>query len=252
MPVKSVCFVIVVLHVKILKRPFVGLSLNIRSKTDRLADKTDKLNSLDRVINMAINFGKIRYFKTCATVKELPDESLPEIVLAGRSNVGKSSLVNALGGSKKLARVSQAPGKTQQIIYFDMDSQAILADLPGYGYSKASKQKSVGFSELCDNYFKVRKGIDLVLLLIDIRHEPSNDDIGMLNYLNSTGLPYFLVFTKCDKLSAQQVRKQLQMMSKCLDFAEDARVFAVSSYETNPQKSGINDLKQALSDEVCK
>ena len=146
---------------------------------------------------MAINYGKIRYLKTCASTKDLPDEKLPEIVLAGRSNVGKSSLVNALGGNKKLARVSQTPGKTQQIIYFDMDSQAILADLPGYGFSKASKDKSKGFSELCDNYFKVRKGIDLVLLLIDIRHDPSNEDIGMLNYLNSVGLPYFLVFTKC-------------------------------------------------------
>ena len=133
-----------------------------------------------------------------------------------------------------------------------MDSQAILADLPGYGFSKASKDKSKGFSELCDNYFRVRTGIDLVLMLIDIRHEPSNDDIGMLNFLNSAGLPYFLVFTKCDKLSAQQVRKQLQMMSKYLDFAEDARVFAVSSSETNPQKSGLKDLKQALSDEICK
>ena len=75
-----------------------------------------------------------------------------------------------------------------------MDSQAILADLPGYGFSKASKDKSKGFSELCDNYFRVRKGIDLVLLLIDIRHEPSNDDIGMLNFLNSTGLPLFSGF----------------------------------------------------------
>ena len=187
--------------------------------------KHDKFDTLNRVIYMAINYGKIRYLKTCATTKDLPDETLPEIVLAGRSNVGKSSLVNALGGNKKLARVSQTPGKTQQIIYF---------------------------SELCANYFRVSKGIDLVLLLIDIRHEPSNDDIGMLNYLNSVGLPYFLVFTKCDKLSAQQVRKQLQAMSNCLDFAEDARVFAVSSSETNPQKSGINDLKQALSDEVCK
>ena len=222
------------------------------AKTDKKADKTDKLNTLNRVINMAINYGKIKYFKTCANIKDLPDEKLPEIVLAGRSNVGKSSLVNALGNNSKLARVSQTPGKTQQIIYFDMDGQAILADLPGYGYSKASKDKSRGFSDLCDNYFRVRKGIDLVLLLIDIRHEPSKDDIGMLNYLNIANLPYFLVFTKCDKLSAQQVRKQLQMMSKSLDFAEDARVFAVSSSETNPQKSGINDLKQALSDEVCK
>lgn len=201
---------------------------------------------------MAINYGKIQYFRTCASIKDLPDDKLPEIVLAGRSNVGKSSLVNALGGSKKLARVSQTPGKTQQIIYFNMDNQAILADLPGYGFSKASRTKSQGFSELCDNYFKVRKGIDLVLLLIDIRHEPSNEDIGMLNYLNTVGLPYFLVFTKCDKLSAQQVRTQLKMMLNIFDFADDARVFAISSYETNPQKSGINDLKMAISDEVCK
>jgi len=230
----------------------LSVSVSILAEKPTKPDKNDKLNSLDRVIYMAINYGKIRYLKTCASVRDLPDEKLPEVVLAGRSNVGKSSLVNALGGSKKLARVSQTPGKTQQIIYFDMDSQAILADLPGYGFSKASKQKSAGFSELCDNYFKVRKGIDLVLLLIDIRHEPSNDDIGMLNFLNSTGLPYFLVFTKCDKMSAQQVRKQLQMMSNCLDFAEDARVFAISNNETNPQKSGIPDLKQAISDELFK
>lgn len=233
-------------------RTFVVLSLNFLTKYDKKTDKYDKLNTIYRVIYMAINYGKIKYLRTCASIKDLPGDDIPEIVLAGRSNVGKSSLVNALGGNKKLARVSQTPGKTQQIIYFDMDSQAILADLPGYGFSKASKDKSKGFSELCDNYFRIRKGIDLVLLLIDIRHEPSNDDIGMLNFLNSTGLPYFLVFTKCDKLSAQQVRKQLQMMSNCLDFAEDARVFAVSSSETNPQKSGINDLKQAISDEVCK
>ena len=112
--------------------------------------KHDKFDTLNRVIYMAINYGKIRYLKTCATTKDLPDETLPEIVLAGRSNVGKSSLVNALGGNKKLARVSQTPGKTQQIIYFDMDGQAILADLPGYGFSKASKDRSKGFSELCD------------------------------------------------------------------------------------------------------
>ena len=90
---------------------------------------------------MSINYGKIRYLKTCASIKDLPDDNLPEIVLAGRSNVGKSSLVNAFGNNKKLARVSQTPGKTQQIIYFDLDSQAILADLPGYGFSKASKAK---------------------------------------------------------------------------------------------------------------
>ena len=107
-------------------RTLVGFSLNFWAKTDKKADKNDKFDTLDRVIYMAINYGKIKYLKTCASTKDLPGEDLPEIVLAGRSNVGKSSLVNALGGNKKLARVSQTPGKTQQIIYFDMDG--VLAD----------------------------------------------------------------------------------------------------------------------------
>ena len=193
-----------------------------------------------------------KFAMSSTSVEGKPARRLPEFAFIGRSNVGKSSLINMLCGNRRLAMTSATPGKTKLVNHFIINDNWYIVDLPGYGFSKASKDRSKGFSELCDNYFRVRKGIDLVLLLIDIRHEPSNDDIGMLNYLNSVGLPYFLVFTKCDKLSAQQVRKQLQMMSNCLDFAEDARVFAVSSSETNPQKSGINDLKQALSDEVCK
>ena len=146
-PYLSCCFAIKVVHVKILMRTLVGFSLNFCKKPTGKPTKTTTSTTWTELYTMAINYGKIKHLKTCGSIKDLPDETLPEIVLAGRSNVGKSSLVNALGGNRKLARVSQTPGKTQQIIYFDMDSQAILADLPGYGYSKASKDKSRGFSE---------------------------------------------------------------------------------------------------------
>ena len=193
-----------------------------------------------------INFNNMRYKITCADVKNLPGENLPEIVISGRSNAGKSSLINALAGTNKLARVSQKPGKTRDIIYFDLDGKALVADLPGYGYSAASKAVTAKFSNLCDNYFRCGRKISLVLFLMDIRRTPSEEDIGMLEFLNKTGIPYIIVFTKCDKLSAAELKKQLNYLSECFDFAEDSMVFAVSSKE----KKGISDLKNAISDVI--
>ncbi len=190
----------------------------------------------------AINFNKARFIKVAVKVNDLPDTGLPEVVLSGRSNVGKSSLINALANNRKLAKVSQTPGKTREIIYFNFDDKLLVTDLPGYGYSAASKGKTQAFSELCDNYFRSGRNISLVLHLIDIRHEPSDNDKAMLEFLNSQNLPYFLVFTKCDKMSRAQVSRSLQMMSKSLDFSEDACVFAISSQN----KAGLEDLKQAL------
>ncbi len=190
-----------------------------------------------------INFNKTRFIKVAVTPNDLPDNKLPEIVLSGKSNVGKSSLINALGNNKKLAKVSQTPGKTREIIYFNIDDRILLTDLPGYGYSAASKGKTKAFSELCDNYFRSGRKFALVLHLIDIRHEPSDNDKAMLDFLNASGIPYFLVFTKCDKMSKAQVSRNLQMMSRCLDFREDACIYAVSSQN----KAGIDDLRDGLS-----
>ncbi|MCR4688604.1 MAG: ribosome biogenesis GTP-binding protein YihA/YsxC [Saccharofermentans sp.] len=193
-----------------------------------------------------INYNKTKFIKVAVKVNEIPVSGLPEVVLSGRSNVGKSSLINALANNKKLAKVSQTPGKTREIIYFNIDDKILLTDLPGYGYSAASKSKTMAFSELCDNYFRSGREFALVLHLIDIRHEPSANDKAMLNYLNSSGIPYFLVFTKCDKLSRAQVNRNLQMMAKNLDFSEDACVFAISSQN----KAGLDDLKQALAEYI--
>ena len=144
--------------------------------------------------SMNINFNNFKYKITCADVKNLPGEGLPEIVISGRSNAGKSSLINALAGTNKLARVSGKPGKTRDIIYFDLDGKALVADLPGYGYSAASKAVTAKFSDLCDNYFRCGRKISLVLFLMDIRRTPSEEDIGMLDFLNKAGIPYIIVF----------------------------------------------------------
>ncbi len=189
-----------------------------------------------------INFQNTRYFRTAAKIADLPDDGLPEIALSGRSNVGKSSLVNSIANSKKLAKTSQKPGKTKQIIYFLTDNKLLFADLPGYGYSGASKSVTKDFSSLCDDYFRSGRNITLSLLLMDIRRDPSPEDVAMIEFCNQTAMPYFCVFTKCDKLSAQQVRNRLNEISKYLDFKDDAQIFTVSSLNGK----GIGDLRDAI------
>ena len=193
---------------------------------------------------MNINYNNMKYKMTCADVKNLPVTDVPEIVISGRSNAGKSSLINALANTNKLARVSGKPGKTREIIYFDLDGKALVADLPGYGYSAASKEVTARFSDLCDNYFRCGRKISLVLFLMDIRRNPSDEDIGMLEFLNKTGIPYLIVFTKCDKLSNAELKNQLTSLSESFDFDPDVEIFAVSSKD----KKGINDLKSTISD----
>ncbi len=191
---------------------------------------------------MSIQFRKTTFWGVASDVQSCPPSDRPEIVFSGKSNVGKSSLINALADNKKLARVSATPGKTRVVVYFNVDDKLYFADLPGYGYAKASKDVKEKFNKLCDQYFVSGRKFSLVLHLIDVRHAPSQDDIRMLDYMNQSGIPYFLVFTKCDKLSKAQIRKQLNEFAKILDFHEDARIFAVSS----EKMVGLDDLRSGI------
>ena len=193
---------------------------------------------------MAIQFRNTTFWGVASDLKGCPQQDRPEIVLSGKSNVGKSSLVNALADNKKLARVSATPGKTRMVVYFNVDNKLYFADLPGYGYSGASKSVTKDFSSLCDDYFRSGRNITLSLLLMDIRRDPSDEDIAMIEFFNQTSMPYFCVFTKCDKLSAQQVRNRLNEISKHLDFKDDAQIFTVSSLNGK----GIGDLRDAISE----
>lgn len=194
---------------------------------------------------MSINFRNTRFIALAAKPDQCPPAvgadgttPVPEVVMSGKSNVGKSSLINALSDNRKLARVSSTPGKTRSVIYFNVDRKLLLADLPGYGYARVSKSVKEGFNKLADDYFTSGRKIDLVLHLIDIRHEPSREDVGMLEFLNHSGIPYFVIFTKCDKFSRQQLNNRINALSEEYAFDENANVFAVSS----STKKGINEL----------
>lgn len=191
---------------------------------------------------MDINFRNTRFQALAANIKDCPDLGLPEIVMSGKSNVGKSSLINALADNKKLARVSSEPGKTRAVVYFNVDRKILIADLPGYGYAKVSKEVKEGFNKLADDYFTTGKSFDLVLHLIDIRHSPSKEDVAMLEYMNNCNIPYFVIFTKCDKFSRQQLRKRIDELSEEFDFKDDAFVYAVSS----TAQTGIDELRKGI------
>ena len=137
--------------------------------------------------------------------KQYPASGLPEIVLVGKSNVGKSSFINTMINRKKLARTSSEPGKTRQINFYNMDNKFYFVDLPGYGYSKMSKVEQAKVNGFIDEYLHIRKNISLIILLIDIRHEPGANDRMMYDYIIRSGLPFIVLCNKADKIAVTKV-----------------------------------------------
>lgn len=161
---------------------------------------------------MKINVNNARIAMTVGNQKQFPRDMRPQVALSGRSNVGKSSLINNLLGRKTLARVSSAPGKTITINYYDVDNKIFLVDLPGYGYAKRSMESKRSWSTLTEDYFLKNPSGDrimLVLQLIDVRVGPTDDDVMMINWLIDNEVPFKVVATKADKLSKAQLASAL-------------------------------------------
>lgn len=159
---------------------------------------------------MKLNLNNTNLVMTAGSPRQFPTKAIPQVVLAGRSNVGKSSLINCLLNRKNLARVSGEPGKTITVNFYEVDKKLFLVDLPGYGYAKRTKEDILRWSSLTDGYFTKNPNIDLLKLvvqLIDSRTGPTKDDEDMLAYLTECGLPYVIAATKCDKLNATQRKK---------------------------------------------
>ena len=150
-----------------------------------------------------MNFNKAEFDKAFGISQQLPLSDKPEITFAGRSNVGKSSLLNKLFNRKNLARVSSVPGKTVTINFYNVDNQRFV-DLPGYGYAKISKQERDRFGELMEGYFQSGRQINLVVQLIDMRHKPTADDYSMISFLEQMRIPFIVVLTKADKLKKKE------------------------------------------------
>jgi GTP-binding protein len=166
---------------------------------------------------MKINVNNSNIAITVGNSRQFPRDPRPEVALSGRSNVGKSSLINTLLGRKSLARVSSSPGKTITINYYDIDKKLYLVDLPGYGYAKRSQESKKGWSTLTEDYFVKNPSSDaikLVIQLIDIRTGPTDDDIMMINFLIDNEVDFVVVATKTDKLSRSQLNTALEELNK--------------------------------------
>ena len=157
-----------------------------------------------------------RFTISAVSPKDYPKGNLPEIVLVGKSNVGKSSFVNTICNRKNLARTSNTPGKTRQINFYNIDEKFYMVDLPGYGYSKMSKEEQVKSGKFIEQYLSIRENISLIVLVLDIRHKPTEDDMLMYNYILSTNLPFMVVTNKADKIAVTKVSGKVDKIKEIL------------------------------------
>jgi GTP-binding protein len=170
-----------------------------------------------------------------------PESSLPEIAFAGRSNVGKSSLLNRLIHRKKMARVSNTPGRTREVNFFRVNDAFILVDLPGYGYARVSKERRAEWRPMIEGFMRSSEQLRGIVLLLDVRHDPTNDDRQMLDFLSELGVPTIVVLTKMDKLTAKQRGERVFVIAR--DLALDAEQVIPFSAVTG---EGRNDLAEAV------
>ena len=175
-----------------------------------------------------MNYNNAIFEKSFGISAQLPPSVTPEITFSGRSNVGKSSLLNKLFNRKALARVSSVPGKTVTINFYGVDN-ARFVDLPGYGYAKLSKQEKERFGELMEGYFHSERNIKLVVQLVDLRHKPSADDYSMLDFLKQMDIPVIVVCTKADKLKVKELERRKREITEELDMIEPDKIIPFSS-----------------------
>ena len=181
--------------------------------------------------------------------KQYPKNNLPEIVLAGKSNVGKSSFVNTLINRKGLARTSSEPGKTRQINFYNMDEKFYFVDLPGYGYSKMSKTEQDKVGKFIEEYLFTREKISLIVLVIDIRHKPGENDRLMYNYIKSTNIPFVIVLNKADKIAITKVDLYVENLKKELDVDEETIVLPFSSQRKIYTEKVWEELEKYIDEE---
>ena len=185
---------------------------------------------------------KVELEKVIGVTSKIPEMPHPEFAFAGKSNVGKSSLINALMNRKALARVSAKPGKTQTINYYNVNDEVYLVDLPGYGYTKAAVEVKAKWGKMVEKYLKQSKMLKYVFLLIDSRHKPSENDIMMYEWIVSQAVNPIIIATKTDKLKRSRIKGQMELIMKTLNLTSKEQLLAFSS-ET---KVGVSELWEII------
>lgn len=178
----------------------------------------------------------------CGVTSKLPDNLLPEFAFAGKSNVGKSSLINGLMNRKSYARTSAQPGKTQTINYYNINGEAYFVDLPGYGYAKVSEKVREQWGKMIERYLHTSKQLKIIFLLIDIRHAPSGNDCQMYDWIVHYGYQPVVIATKLDKLKRSQVAKQVKLVREGLGMAKESKLIAFSAVT----KQGREEIMELL------
>ena len=191
---------------------------------------------------MALKYETARYEASYGTIAQLPKPTTPEVSFVGRSNVGKSSLLNRLLGRKQLARVSSVPGKTANINFFDVDGVKFV-DLPGYGYAKVSHTEKQRWADLIGGYFEQKRSFNLVISLVDIRHEAQKLDLQMVDFLTEAELPFVVALTKADKITRNKQNQAAAALRSSFGLAQEQII--VTSSETG---LGIDELRRRIED----
>lgn len=192
-----------------------------------------------------INFNKAEFTAAAGTSDQLQASDKPEVIFSGRSNVGKSSLINKLVNRKSLARVSATPGKTATINFFDVD-KFCLVDLPGYGYAKVSHSERDRWGELMEGYFSQQRNFCLVVQIIDMRHPPTQDDINMIDFLYNNDFEFIIVMTKKDKLKKNAQLQSIERIKDILSDYKDIKLYPFSALNGE----GTDDIRQAITEYV--
>ena len=188
-----------------------------------------------------MNFQKVEFLISAANPKDFPGTRLPEIAFAGKSNVGKSSVINRILQRKNFARVGEKPGKTIHVNYFTIDSKCYFVDLPGYGYAKVSQAEKDRWGKLMENYFAANR-IDLGVMIVDARHAPTNNDITMARWFLDSGCPFVVVANKLDKVKKSQIAGNLEVIRQDLELPEECPVIPFSA----EKGTGRDDLVRLI------
>lgn len=176
-----------------------------------------------------MNVNNVELTAVCGKKEQYPDTTLPEIAFVGKSNVGKSSLINCMVNRKSLARTSQNPGKTRTINFYNVENKVHFVDLPGYGYARASKAEIAKWGQIIEEYLLEREQLKSIIMLIDIRHEPTANDKMMYDWLNHYGYKIIIVATKSDKLKRSQINKHISIIKKSLNLTNEHILIPFSS-----------------------